>query len=200
MSSKPQLICITGADGTGKSTLVHALAEKFPQAYVANIWDLLEEHHDLLFRSKRDIDQYLCALTPDARLLFLAHALKYSADKALRSGATTIFFNAYYYKYFATELALGASASLVKNLEAEFPRPHKVVRLLLDPKAAASRKQHFSRYECGAVAIPSAETFIRFQQQAAVAWKTFDTSGWKEVDASLSPELVLAHTLTFIGA
>ena len=99
-----------------------------------------------------------------------------------------------------TELALGASASLVKSLEAEFPRPHKVVRLLLDPKASVSRKQHFSRYECGAVAIPSAEMFIRFQQQAAVAWKTFDTSGWKEVDASLSPELVLAHTLTFIGA
>lgn len=200
MSSKPQLFCITGADGTGKSTLVHSLAQQFPQTYVANIWDLLEEHHDLLFRSKRDIDQYLCALTPDARLLFLAHALKYSIDKALRSGATVIFFNAYYYKYFATELALGANAALVKSLADGLPRPHKVVRLQLDAVSAAARKPQFSRYECGAVAIPSAETFIRFQQQAALAWKMFDTNGWKTIDASLSPAAVLEQTLTFFKA
>jgi len=195
MSSKQQLICITGADGTGKTTVVKAIAEKYPDAYVAGIWDLLDDQQGVLFRSKRDIDGYLCGLTPDSRLLFLAHAMKYSTEKAVRSGAGIILLNAYWYKYFATESALGANFGLVKSLAESFPTPGKVIRLTLPVRIAAQRKEHYSMYECGATGLNAVSDFIRFQDSVTPYWQKFENKNWISIDASQPVEAVVRQTL-----
>jgi thymidylate kinase len=199
MSSNQKLFCITGADGTGKSTVVKAISEKYPDAYVANIWDLLDDQQDVLFRSKRDIDGYLCALTSDSRLLFLAHALQYSTEKATKSGAGVILLNAYWYKYFATELSLGANPELVTDIAGSFPTPDKVMRLSVPVTVAADRKTHFSKYECGATGANGREDFIRFQESVLPHWNQFALPESRVVDASQPIEHVVAETLSLLN-
>src|SRR5688572_30154606 len=125
-----RLICITGMDGSGKSTLIKNLAAEIESAVVSNIWDIMDGGvENVPFGTKKEVDAYLCALTPDSRLLFLAHLLKFSYDKAMRTNAKFILLNGYYYRYFATELALGANENLVNALMNEFPKPDLVIRI-----------------------------------------------------------------------
>lgn len=194
MSSK--LICIAGMDGTGKSTLVKGLHQHFPDAAVAEIWDLLRQERSTLFISKRDVDNYLSTLTPDSRLLFLAHAMKYALDKAMN--ASRVLINAYLYKYFAAELAYGADRTLVRKIIEAMPVPDVVICLKLNPAAIAVRKDRFTRYECGFAAEPSPEKFIAFQERVAEEWKIFDQSKWEMVDAGAAPEELVQQSLKLI--
>ncbi|HFA52192.1 MAG TPA: hypothetical protein ENJ95_24505 [Bacteroidetes bacterium] len=195
-----KIICITGLDGVGKSTLTDALAQQLPGAQPVNIWDLFESQAPCLpFKSKRDIDDFLCLLTPGSRLLFLAHALKYAVDTALQSDASILVMNAYFYKYFATEKALGAAADLITSLQKNFPRPDVVIQLTLPPSMAAKRKKTFSRYECGLSQKPDNEGFIAFQQKAQQAWEGFDKTGWHFLDARKMPKDLLGEALGIIS-
>lgn len=179
-------------DGVGKSTLVDALVQKIPASKAANIWDLLDSPiQSLPFKSKHQIDDFLCALTPDSRLLFLSHALTYSVDKALEGEAECIILNSYYYKYFATEYALGANIELVKALSTLFPAPDLVIKLELPVAESLLRKKVLSRYECGLVSKPDSISFSTFQNKATNAWDLFDPRDWIKLDARKSPTELL---------
>lgn len=195
-----KIVCITGMDGTGKSTLVKKLSETFPSSFVSNIWDIIEgDMKIVLFQSKRDIDSYLCSLSPDSRLLFLAHALKFSIDRALSFDNEIIIINAYYYKYFATELALGASEKLVSALIDNFPDPTCVIHLSLPPEMAAARKDVYSRYECGISKKPNSSEFIEFQNKVATKWDKFSSNTWHKIDARLSVEQITQESIRLIN-
>jgi len=190
MSSK-KLICITGADGTGKSTVVESLSKLYPHAAISEIWDAMKQKEVQLFSSKNAVDEYLCSLTPNSRLLFLAHALRYSIDKCFESNAEIILINSYYYKYFASELALGADPELVKQLIGQFPKPDYVFHLALSPQECVKRKTKLSRYECGAKNVVSPADFINFQNHALTKWEMFDQRGWIQIDTSSPIDSVL---------
>ena len=197
--SNQKFICITGMDGTGKSTLVNALAVAFSDVQVASIWDLFDQKEQkFLFSSKQDIDRFLCSLTPDSRILFLAHALKFSIDKAFAKGKKLLLANGYYYKYFTTELALGATPMLVSDLQKIFPSPDLVIELKLPIAESAHRKQALSRYECGLSQMPSKEEFLVFQEKVQAHWAAFDRTQWHSLDASQTPESLLASTISII--
>ncbi|MCH2218580.1 MAG: ATP-binding protein [Flavobacteriales bacterium] len=57
-----KILCITGCDGTGKSTIIENLAKEIPNAYVAHIWDALQDSSGKLFSSKEAVDDYSCGL------------------------------------------------------------------------------------------------------------------------------------------
>ena len=153
-----------------------------------------------LFQSKRDVDAYLCALTPNARLLFLAHALQFALETARAEAAPVVLFNSYYYKYFATERALGADAALARDLAAAFPSPDLVLELRLPLETAAGRKKALSRYECGLAERPDDAAFRTFQTKAAHFWQEFDRSAWVQLDAQLSPETLAQKALSALRA
>lgn len=188
MSNKNEkhIICITGADGCGKSTMVHALSKVFEGAYVANIWDVFEDAPTPLFTSKKSIDAYLGTLTPNARVLFLTHALQYSIDKAMPGNHRILLLNAYYYKYFATELALGAAPKLIQTLASQLPQPDTVFRLVLPPELVVQRKKEYTLYECGLTQQSSAEAFITFQEKANAKWSMVCDPNEIQIDAKLS--------------
>jgi len=195
-----KLLCITGSDGSGKTTLIDALCERMGTAVHSHIWKLLSKGQGLPFRSKTDIDNFLCGLTPDSRLLFLAHALKYAVDTDLDSGADPVILNGYYYKYFASELALGASPALVQDLISSFPVPDKVFYLDYPLKDAAGRKPAFSRYECGLSVQPDMQSFLAFQEKCLAEWTRFNRDGWIIIDGRLDLEAKLDILKNHIGS
>ncbi|HTL83286.1 MAG TPA: hypothetical protein VL651_16340 [Bacteroidia bacterium] len=198
MSSNKKLICITGADGTGKSTLIKNLVGHYHHAQQATIWDGLNAEQKQ-FGSKKEVDEYLCSLSPAERTLFLAHALHYSTDKAMASSASVIFLNAYWYKYFASELALGADEQLIFSEVKKFPEPDLVIELQLPVEKCAERKEKYSRYECGLAELPGKETFLAFQEQTKAQWNKFRKTEWKTIDASHSIEEIKNKAIQLIG-
>lgn len=195
----PKLICITGPDGCGKSTLVKGITALHPDLYIAGIWDMLHSGMEAVpFRSKQEVDSYLCSLTPNARLLFLAHAMRYAVDKALVQGKPVLI-DSYYYKYFVSELALGADVTLTESLAANFLKPDVVIQLRLDVYECANRKQNFSRYECGLAVNAERESFIAFQKKTKKYWSNFPVNNLHTVDASRSIEPVRDEVLSLLN-
>ena len=192
-----KIVVITGMDATGKSSVIRNLSEI--TSTVSEIWDLLKTGEAYLpFQSKSEIDQFLCWLTPNSRLLFLAHALRYSIDSALKSNAEVVLVNAYYFKYFASELALGASPSLVQKLAEEFPSPDLVIRLNVTVNIAVDRKSKYSRYECGCADISTREAFVAHQNLVLSQWDSFDQNGWHDIDTQRSVEETTDEVLAII--
>ena len=190
-----RLIAITGTDGTGKSTLCKNLCEKYPTFKEVSIWDAMSGS---LFHTKKDIDKYLCSLSANARLLFLSHALIQAVDLAKKSEAEVLLLNGYYYKYFASELALGADLDLVKMMIRTFPKPEVNIELIANPDITFARKEKLSRYECG-LQVPSLEAFQNFQSKVLMEWKVFDRKDWKTISSELSIDDVFNECLKFIG-
>ena len=159
-------------DGVGKNSVIDALLEQFPKAINAEIWQPMYEKSSP-FSSKQAVDDYLCSLSPEARSLFLAHALLESTQQALNSEAALVFLNAYYFKYFASERTLGASSNFIKNLISNFPKPDLVIQITCNPEIVVQRKKRFSRYECGCAATGNATDFVEFQAKTAENWSEF---------------------------
>lgn len=188
-----KLIAITGSDGCGKSTVVDALMDCFPSSVSSDIWQPMQ-HENGVFSSKLQVDQYLCELAPEPRTLFLAHALLESVYKQQTEGVNFHFVNAYYYKYFASELAYGTPLSTIQSLIPLFPKPDLIIRLTLPVDQVIARKKRFSRYESGCANQPSANDFHAFQQRVAPYWNFL----LDEQTISLSNEGDLDDTLAAI--
>ena len=181
-----KLICITGIDGSGKSTLVRALHEHISGSVVANIWQSFEANQQL-FKTRREVYEYMMSLPVNARVLFLAHAIRYGLEKALEKDASMILIDGYYYKYFAPELVLGADPDFVEKLSATFPQPQTIICLDADAQLSFARKQEITPYECGFASAVNEENYTRFQSQVIKKRELFDQKKWHFLDARLSP-------------
>lgn len=161
-----RIICITGPDGSGKSTLIDALEKALPGAIVTTIWDLMKEpalEHIIPFKKPQDVDAYLAALHPAGRSLFLIHCLTEAFENAKEKAPAYILTDSYWYKYYATEIAHGTSREYMDKLVSHFEQPDFIFYLNADEQLTSDRKQRFSRYECGFAAELNEETFRDFQ-------------------------------------
>lgn len=197
-NKKQQLICITGSDGVGKSTLIENLLKHFPNAVECSIWDAFSDPTTPLFSSKQLVDDYVCALTPNARTLFFAQGLLFAIEKAIKTEAEYIFINAYFYKYFAADLCLGTNPELVKSLTSFFPHEHKTIYLKLSPEISVLRKKRFSRFECGGQVANNIH-FIAFQNAVNPFFEKFIQPNWLVLNAADSPDSLLQNIVDFIN-
>jgi thymidylate kinase len=204
---KPKLICVTGIDGSGKSTLIRSLQSAFPFSVTITIWDMMknpEFKDSLLFETKQEIDEYLKLLEHPARILFLYHclaqAMSIGAKEASKSNASLILLDGYWFKYAASEIAFGADAQEIIHLAQFFPKPDIVFRLALDSNVAFSRKESCSGYECGYEVGDSKTGFVSFQSRSAAAITNLLISENTQVlDGASSTEFNLKYCLKEIS-
>lgn len=172
--STPKLIVVTGPDGSGKTTQITRLAELLERggkhrAAAVTIWDLLLDpscRGTLLFEEPAHVDRYLAILHPTSRALFLYSCFHEALVLARRRQADVLLVNAYWYKYYATEVAHGGDRALLRDLARFFPEPDLTFYLKVPPEEAFARKAELSGYESGFARERTREAFVAFQRTA----------------------------------
>ncbi len=188
-----KLICLTGPDGSGKTTLSKALEMALlaqgKSAACVEVWDILSneafaKNHP--FKNKSQVAQYLKACSSLGRSMFIFHCLLEAIHLGLKKKLEYLIINSYWYKYYLSELYLGTSRPQLDALISVFPKPDIIFYLKITPDIAASRKVFFSEYETGHLEA-SKENFIMVQKKLIIGWdelgQQFD---WISLDACLS--------------
>lgn len=136
---------------------------------VATIWDPVlgsDFAGRALFDHPSEADGYLALLEPLARMYFLSHGLREAYARARARGTDVLLLNAYWYKYYATEVAHGGDPAALRTVTSVMPEPDVTFYLRISPAEAARRKGRFSAYETGFAETRSAADFERFQAPA----------------------------------
>jgi len=164
-----KLLCIIGPDGSGKSSLINAVKLHLQDATIMTIWDLMKEpvmNSIVPFKKPEEVDNYMSYLHHESRSLFLIHCLAEAKELARQKGSSFILTDSYWYKYYATELAHGASSEYLDKLVSVFEKPDYIFYITAEEKLTAERKKSFSRYECGFAQEINEQSFMKFQQSA----------------------------------
>ena len=170
-----KLICVTGPDGSGKTTQISRIAEILErggkhQVAAVTIWDLLLDptcKGKLLFDDPATVDRYLSILHPTSRALFLYHCFHEAMELGKKRGANVLLINAYWYKYYATEVAHGGDKQKLRKLAEDiFPAPDLTFHLKIAPEQAFGRKERLSGYESGFAKNRNEAAFVAFQRTA----------------------------------
>lgn len=195
-------IVISGADGTGKTTLIDGLAKRLRaegrSVACVSLWDLYQAPElPRIFTSRGEAQQYLRSVSSRSRVHFFLHCLYGALDRAEAAGPVDVLLiDAYWYKYLAGERALGHSFAL-EGLVADFPVPDVILELDAPPEQTAARKQTFGLYECGLVSADRG-SFVAFQRKlrpllSAVVRE--QPTRLVELDATRGPAVSLENAL-----
>jgi dTMP kinase len=142
------------------------------------------------------VDKYLSILHPTSRALFLYHCFHEALELAKKRGADVILLNAYWYKYYATEVAHGGDRALLRQLAGLFPEPSLTFYLDVDPGEAFARKAMLSGYETGFASPRSRDAFVAFQDTAhGVLDGLAKELGWVRLDGR-TPMARLTEAMT----
>lgn len=187
------VICIAGGDGSGKSTqvanLTHFYQRRQCSVAAVTIFDAFADPEvapKLPFTHRSDVYQYLKLLGPVSRTHFLLHAFHLALERALRRGPDVVLLNAYWYKYFATEVAHGGDPAILRQLAAGFRQPDHTFYLVISPEDALARKAEHSDYEAGYGT--DRQTFLEFQRRAHRVLQALALEySWTEIDGLSSP-------------
>lgn len=148
-------ICLTGADGAGKSTIIHSLAKqldaKKTSYSICSIWDTMSFFHQF-FDAKatpESIQKYLMSCDKRSRIYFLLHSLSYSYNIALKKNTDLVLIDSYWYKYVLSEADNEDELAQLTKLCDVFEQPDIVFYLKLPIDTAINRKKNvgFSSYE-----------------------------------------------------
>ncbi|MBX5331885.1 hypothetical protein HQO90_12905 [Rhodococcus fascians] len=186
----PLLVCITGGDASGKSTQIDAvrdiLTARGVSVAIASIWDGMQDARiapSLPFSSRNAVHDYLRIVGAAARSHFLFHALHVAMDCALSAVPDVLLLNAYWYKYYATEVAYGGDAAVLRASTVGFTEPDLVCYLRTSVHTAVQRRVDPSGYES---AYGDADSFYRLQQTSRLVLEELSAElGWISLDAEI---------------
>ena len=190
-------ICIAGGDGSGKSTQVAALSAALVEhgfsPAVVTIWDVFDDADmsaKLPFAKPADVFAYLKVLSPRSRSHFLFHALHAALDLAYATSPDVLLLNAYWYKYYSTEVAHGGDPAILRATAAGFPEPDTTFYLRVPPETTLARKERPSDYESGY------GDYLEFQQHSLKALDELAAElNWTEIDGTGAPADITSRIL-----
>jgi thymidylate kinase len=196
--SDPISICVTGSDGSGKSTQIARLTEILNRQSISvsavSVWDAFTDPAILEKVPLADpaaIYGYLKLLGPSSRPHFLYHALHMALELAQERRPDVLLLNGYWYKYFASEVAHGANPTVARSLTAAFPQPNWTFHLTVRPEDALRRKPHRSDYESGYADDP--RMFLEFQRRTQQILAELGRElGWIDIDGRMPAEDITA--------
>lgn len=209
MANGPTLICVTGPDGSGKTTQIARIAEGLSKRGTKKIvpmtiWDMLLDpttRGRVAFKSPGELDSFLEILRPMTRMLFLAHCLHAALDLAFARKPEIILANGYWYKYWATEVAHGGPAEAMRDLMKVFPEPAITFYLDITAEEAFRRKAKLSGYETGFAGERTLEAFTAFQGRAhPVLEGLAEEKGWIRLNGTEPVATLSESILTRIAA
>jgi thymidylate kinase len=188
----PEIIVITGPDGSGKSTACEKLIPLLKDAVSVSIWDSMLKTGKF---AKEPLVEYLGELDQVARTLLLFHAMRNSLDLALKQKPEVILVDGYFYKYAASELTYGTKMEVIRGAALGFPRPSFTLFLEVDPKEASERKTSQSAYESG-------EEFISFQEKMLRSWKLIEAEygPWRKISTKGGAQKVVDEIIRELKA
>jgi len=161
-------ICITGLDGSGKSTQAKLLAEVLPNSRIVSVWDIIQkpEFQDwTIYQNPPNVTKYVVHLENLSRTLFIFHAFHEAYHKALQSAADYLIFDGYWLKYWAVEAAMGAPLELQDFFQKQYASPDYTFYLQLPVSELLHRKNKLSVYET-ANQTDASKSFLRIQEKA----------------------------------
>jgi thymidylate kinase len=175
-SVRTQVVAITGPDGSGKSTACFKVSELLNarfgagSARVASAWDAVAASG--LFPTREAVTSYFTGLEPQARCLFILHAMSQSIALAKKADPRFLIIDGHFYKYAASELAYGTPEAVALGACHGFEAPDRVFFLGIDPATAWKRKSAASSYESGGAS--GHEAFLEFQRRMSHSWEVLE--------------------------
>ena len=199
----PKYICITGLDGSGKTTAIDEVIniinnKKSYKVYKISIWDIFNNSQFskvFTVKNKSIVDEYLQKLSPLARTFFLFHCLGQAIHMANQVEADFYLIDSYWYKYYATEIAHGISPKKIDPVIKNFPKCDLVFYLNISPAKAYSRKKRVSKYEVGFKTDNIQENYMLFQEKVREIFNDLKRKNkWVSLNGS-KPEKDLAKQI-----
>ncbi len=169
-------ICITGLDGSGKTTQAKLLSEKLPNSRFVSVWDIVsrpEFKGSLIYNMPPNIEEYVMNVSATSRSLFVFYAFNEAYERALNSNADYIVFDSFWYKYWAIEKAMGGSKNLEKFIFSEYKEPDFIFYLDLPIESLPKRKPKISHYESGNKDKIDYTNFLKIQKKAKTYLESF---------------------------
>jgi len=194
-------ICITGLDGSGKSTQVKLLADKLPKSRIVSVWDFIvrpEFQEWSIYKMPPDVEKYVVNLSPTARSLFIFHAFHESYVRAMNSDVEYLIFDSYWYKYLAIEEAMGCPKSFSNFLKSQYKEPDFIFYLDLPNKSLPTRKPKISYYESGNKDKIDYKNFINIQKNAKSVIENFLPDKTICIDAEMDVKNIADMILTLV--
>ena len=205
MTRAMPIVAICGNDGAGKSKNIaglkaYLLARSLPFDSVDK-WDILDSrmHSTCSFISTQlnPLRVQISEMPSPARMLFLMWSISITADRIRHASNKVILLDGYWMKHAAAEIAMGGSSAAIRTVAGLLPVPDITIFLDIDPLVALERKRgDLTPYECACDPSLSENSFLRHQGSVAeILNRWSDEFGWRRIDASQPPEIVLRNTI-----
>lgn len=145
-----RFVCLLGIDGSGKTSILNALASRAPEYTVIDWHPFVGVSQIPTFPPGLHHAEVLERLGSHSRAALLLYFVSLEFDLLIRPAVAegrAVIVDSYWYKFAAKERVIGIAPAYLYEAYGALPHPRKVVFLDTPPEVAFGRKKTFTSYE-----------------------------------------------------